>query len=112
MLATSSTAGAAAQLAIGVSVSRAKTPEEAVEILTVGLAGKLGAILMVPADELDPETPITKYGLDSLNAIELRNWITKELGASLQVLELLTSGSLTNLATTILKKRAAVETKS
>lgn len=60
-------------VSIGVALSRSKSPEEATQLVTDGLAGKLAAILMVPFEELDSETPITKYGLDSLNAIELRN---------------------------------------
>lgn len=94
-----------AQVSISTALSRVKTPEEAVDIITAGLTGKLSSILMIPTDELDASTPITKYGLDSLNAIELRNWITKDMGVNLQVLQLLTSGSLTNLASTILTKR-------
>lgn len=101
----SSGAVSGAQVSISTSLSRVKTPEEAVEIIIAGLTGKLGSILMIPTDELEPGTPITKYGLDSLNAIELRNWITKELGVNLQVLQLLTSGSLANLAATIFSKR-------
>ncbi|KAM0809251.1 hypothetical protein AB5N19_09594 [Seiridium cardinale] len=105
VLASSSVTSNTSRVSLRVSLSRIKSPEEAVRLVVTGLAEKLSSILMVPAEELDPETPITKYGLDSLNAIELRNWITKELGASLQVLELLTSGSLTNLSSIILKKR-------
>lgn len=107
MLALHGSSGAVsgAQVSISTALSRVKTPEEAVEIITVGLTGKLSSILMIPTDELDASTPITKYGLDSLNAIELRNWITKDLGVNLQVLQLLTSGSLANLASTILTKR-------
>lgn len=103
------TAGAAspgALVSVRTLLSRAKTPESAVEIVTAGLAEKLSSILMVPAEDLDAERPVTKYGLDSLNAIELRNWITKELGVNLQVLQLLTSGSLTSLAGMIISKRA------
>lgn len=100
-----STAASGAQVSIGAALSHAKTEEEAVEITVAGLAGKLSSILMIPADEVDAGTAITKYGLDSLNAIELRNWITKELGVNLQVLQLLTSGSLASLAGTILGKR-------
>lgn len=96
-----------AQVSIEASLSAAKTDEERADIVITGLAGKLAAILMISTDDLDVGTPITKYGLDSLNAIELRNWITKELGVNLQVLQLLTSGSLTNLAAVILKKRSA-----
>ncbi|KAK6219149.1 hypothetical protein LQW54_002398 [Pestalotiopsis sp. IQ-011] len=98
-----------AQLFVGVALSRAQSAKDALGIVSAGLAGKLATILMVPADDLDPETSITKYGLDSLNAIELRNWITKSLEANLQVLELLASGSLTNLASIILKTRAAAK---
>lgn len=107
MLALHGSSGAVsgAQVSISTALSRVKTPEEAVEIITVGLTGKLSSILMIPTDELDASTPITKYGLDSLNAIELRNWITKDLGVNLQVLQLLTSGSLANLASTIMTKR-------
>ncbi|KAF7533432.1 hypothetical protein G7054_g7092 [Neopestalotiopsis clavispora] len=105
----SASTGFAAELPVGVALARAQSHEDALHIVGAGLAGKLATILMVPAEDLDPETPITKYGLDSLNAIELRNWITKSLEANLQVLELLTSGSLTNLASIILKKRATAK---
>ena len=104
--------GSETNVSVGNALARAKSQEEAVGLVTTGLAGKLSSILIVPSEDLDPETPITKYGLDSLNAIELRNWITKELSTNLQVLELLTSGSLTNLASTILKKRLPVEAKA
>ncbi|EFX00060.1 polyketide synthase [Grosmannia clavigera kw1407] len=115
VLATQAASGAdsaATHVSLAVALGRAPSPEEAVAVVTAGLVSKLAGILMVPAEDFDPDTPITKYGLDSLNAIELRNWITKELATNLQVLELLTSGSLTNLASTIIKKRTATQTKS
>jgi Phosphopantetheine attachment site len=65
---------------------------------------KVSAVLMFPREEMDPNKPIVMYWLDSLIAIEIRNWITRELEASLQVLELLTSSSITALAETILRK--------
>lgn len=109
VISVSSSTASTAQVSISTAVSLAQSPGEEVDIVTDGLANKLAAILMIPAEDLDPQIPITKYGLDSLNAIELRNWITKELGANLQVLELLTAGSLINLAKLILKKRAAIK---
>lgn len=88
-------------------VQRAPSFHEAQEIVTVGLRDKLAAILMIPAQVLESQQAtmsITAAGLDSLNAIELRNWIGKELQAHLQVLELLTSGGVRDLAALVLKK--------
>jgi len=39
-----------------------------------------------------------------LTAIELRNWIAKELRANLQILELLSSGTVVDLAGLIVQK--------
>ena len=106
--AESGAADSAAQAAsIGSQLAQAASPDQAIDIVAGGVAEKLGTILVVPAADIDMTRPVTAYGLDSLNAIELRNWITKELGANLQVLELLTSGSLPSLAALIMKKREA-----
>lgn len=75
-----------------------------VSIVAGGLREKLCAILMLAPEDMDPASSVTAYGLDSLNAIELRNWIGKELGVHLQVLELLTSGTLEGLAGVVLRK--------
>ena len=92
------------ELSIAQKLQRVSTAEEAQEVVTIGLGDKLGAILMVPAQILKATTSISSAGLDSLNAIELRNWISKELQAHLQVLELLTSGGLRDLAALVLRK--------
>lgn len=95
------------ELPIAQKIQRAPTAEEALKLVTVGIQGKLGAILMMSSEDLEvqPATmPITAAGLDSLNAIELRNWISKELQAHLQVLELLASGGVGDLAALVLRK--------
>lgn len=102
-----SNASAGAQMPIMEMVRQASDFEAAQEIVTVGLREKLGSILMIPSETMEAQqstTSITAFGLDSLNAIELRNWIGKELQAHLQVLELLTSGGLSDLAGVVLKK--------
>ncbi|PTB44904.1 hypothetical protein M441DRAFT_53996 [Trichoderma asperellum CBS 433.97] len=94
-------------LSISQQLRRCKTAEEAQEIVTLGLRDKLGAILMLSEEVMaarQGNTSITAFGLDSLNAIELRNWIGKELQAHLQVLELLTSGRVADLAGLVLRK--------
>ncbi|KAI1846403.1 hypothetical protein JX266_007608 [Neoarthrinium moseri] len=96
-----------ASLSISQKLQRAQSVSECVEIVTAGLCDKLGAILMIPNELMltqKASVSVAALGLDSLNAIELRNWIAKELLAHLQVLELLMSRSLVDLASLVLKK--------
>lgn len=99
--------------AISVSMSLAerlrcvKSLNEAIEMVASDLGAKLASILMMAPEDMEAQKSsmsITAFGLDSLNAIELRNWIGKELQAHLQVLELLTSGRLKDLAALVLNK--------
>jgi acyl carrier protein len=82
----------------------AKSDEEAAAIAAQGILQKLSEVLTIAVENLDPARNITSYGLDSLTAIELRNWIAKELRANLQILELLSSGNFNDLAALIVQK--------
>lgn len=86
------------------AVKNSQSFNEALQLIFEGLITKVCAVLMFPREEIDPSRPIVAYGLDSLVAIEIRNWITRELEANLQVLELLTSTSIIALAATIVQK--------
>lgn len=99
---------ATATVSLSKALKQAKSMEQAVGLVCDGLMAKVSAVLMVPLEEMDASKAIVVYGLDSLVAIEIRNWITRELEASLQVLELLTSSSITGLAGTILQKSKLV----
>ena len=93
-----------ASVTLSSAVKTSKSYDEALQLVSDGVMDKVSAVLMVPREEMDRSCPIVVYGLDSLVAIEIRNWITRELEASLQVLELLTSSSIVALAGTILRK--------
>ena len=82
----------------------AKSNEEATSIASRSVLQKLSDVLTIAVEDLDVARNITSYGLDSLTAIELRNWIAKELRANLQILELLSSGTVNDLATLIVRK--------
>ncbi|KAB2571677.1 Reducing polyketide synthase PKS2 [Lasiodiplodia theobromae] len=105
--------GAAVKVSLAQALARAASKELAVDLVSRALLEKLSAILTVPLEDMDAdaERSVTTYGLDSLNAIELRNWIAREVrGVNLQVLELLTSGSVRALAGVVVK-RAGLEFK-
>ncbi|KAH6844487.1 polyketide synthase, partial [Chaetomium sp. MPI-CAGE-AT-0009] len=88
----------------GTAFRAAGSDEEAVQIAAQGIVQKLSEVLSIAVENLDAARNITSYGLDSLTAIELRNWIAKELHANLQILELLSSGTLNDLAALIVQK--------
>ena len=84
--------------------SLAETVKKQVDITSVmntiieALTDKISAMLMRPTSDILPTNSLGTYGLDSLVAIEFRNWISRELGASLQILEILAAESIVDLA--------------
>jgi len=102
--ANASTEPLATATSLGAALQTAKSKAKALQLVCEGLMMKVSSVLMVPIEDMDSSKPIVSYGLDSLVAIEIRNWITRELEASLQVLELLTSSSILALGEIILQK--------
>lgn len=91
-------------VSLRVALKSASSREDAIQICYEGLVAKLAEVLGMSPDEMDPSIRVSSLGLDSLVAIEIRNWIAREAEANVQVLELLSSGSLIALAETILTK--------
>ena len=56
------------------------------------------------AEPMEPAKPLSSYGLDSLSAVELRNWVRQELGVELTTLEFTSATSLTALCEKIISK--------
>ncbi|KAJ5938107.1 hypothetical protein N7454_004449 [Penicillium verhagenii] len=99
------------QISPAAAIQLCQNREAAEAVVVSALAEKISSILMRPLEELDPAAPITVYGLDSLVAIEIRNWIKRELKSSMQVLEILAGDSLPALADHILRKSGALTPK-
>jgi acyl carrier protein len=94
----------AKDLPLRVAVQLAVSKDEAVHICYAALCTKLAAVLGISSEDMDTSTRVSSLGLDSLVAIEIRNWIAREADANVQVLELLSSESLFKLAELILGK--------
>ncbi len=90
------------------ALKAAKTREEAEDVVARGLVDRIASVLMLDADEMDVTRSLSHYALDSLNAIEIRNFITREFEANMQVLELLSSGSIQTLAKGVVAKSKIV----
>ncbi|KAL8631914.1 hypothetical protein Q9189_002390 [Teloschistes chrysophthalmus] len=84
------------------------SPESAVEIIIQALIGKLSSLLMLPVEDVDRMKPIVAYGLDSLVAVEFRNWIALDLEANVPLMELMNSASIEALAGRVAEKSKLV----
>ncbi len=79
-------AGVSEQMA----VRAAGSPEERVTLVSEHFATKLGRMLMLADDTVDPLSgSIESYGIDSMIGAELRNWIFKEYRVDIPFQQLL-----------------------
>ncbi|PYH87840.1 polyketide synthase [Aspergillus ellipticus CBS 707.79] len=60
---------------------------------------KLSLMLSTPVDEIDTDKPIHQYGVDSLAAVELRNWFARELRADIAMFDILGGASMASVVT-------------
>ncbi|OJJ70102.1 hypothetical protein ASPBRDRAFT_31978 [Aspergillus brasiliensis CBS 101740] len=84
----------ATHLPLHMQLAQASSKEEKVQICYGALASKLAQVLVLSLEDIEPSLSVSALGLDSLVAIELRSWIAREARANVQVLELLSTGSL------------------
>ncbi|KAH8652219.1 putative polyketide synthase [Xylariales sp. PMI_506] len=97
-------AGGTKAISWNAAAKAAKSLEEAEQVVCDGLVEKCAAVMMMEAEDLDVTRAMSHYPLDSLVAIEIRNFITREFEATLQVLELLSAGSIQSLAKAVCVK--------
>ncbi|OCL14366.1 polyketide synthase [Glonium stellatum] len=107
-LAAESSSTEAVTISFNSALKAAKSLPEAEEVVCKGLVDKISSVLMMEKEDMDITRSLSNYPLDSLVAIEIRNFITREFEANMQVLELLASGSIETLAKAICGKSKIV----
>lgn len=85
---------AAGQQAPAVLLARASSEEDAAALTTMWLTAKLGHVLGLDPADIDTQKPVHAYGVDSLVAIDLKNWLAREIGSRIDVLTLMGSISI------------------
>ena len=68
------------------------------DVVCNGLKMKLSRVLSIPIGDVDKNNSITSYGTDSLVAVELRSWLSKEMGVDVAIFEILSNVSLGNFS--------------
>lgn len=78
-------------------------PDDAQNLAVEILRARLAKDIQCAADDIDPSRPLTKYGIDSLVAVDLRSWVRKEVGADVSPFDILSARSFHELASKIVK---------
>jgi myxalamid-type polyketide synthase MxaE and MxaD len=78
--------------------SAAAAPATTPESLTAYLRDLLARVLGQPATRVDLDRPLTRLGIDSLMAVEVRNRIETDLGVMLSIVSLLRGPTVVQLA--------------
>ncbi|KAM4060065.1 acyl transferase domain-containing protein [Hirsutella rhossiliensis] len=102
-------AASASQIDVQAALRSCTSAAEASEMTLQAVKMKLARLLAVPAKDILVDRSVASHGMDSLVAVELRNWISAFLEAHVQTVELMSSMSFTNLALLIAKRSHLIQ---
>lgn len=91
-------------------LAAAQSFEDAIDVVVDAIVNKLAKSMMVDVQDIERTQTITKYGVDSLLAVELRSWIYTELQVDISIFELLKTVPILDLAKHIALKSKLVPT--
>ncbi|KAM0545786.1 hypothetical protein ACHAPJ_011210 [Fusarium lateritium] len=85
-------------------LATATTTAEAQQAVSSILLEHLGKLLQIPTTEIDMSRPLFTYGVDSLVAMEMRNWIVTEFKSDLALFDITAHVPITDLVSSITAK--------
>jgi len=84
------------------------TRQLAVETVQMALIDKLSRLLGFSSEDISVDQSVSSYGMDSLIAVELRNWVAKQLESHVQTFELMSAMSIQGLASIMAERSRLV----
>jgi acyl transferase domain-containing protein/NADPH:quinone reductase-like Zn-dependent oxidoreductase/NAD(P)-dependent dehydrogenase (short-subunit alcohol dehydrogenase family)/aryl carrier-like protein len=106
---SSDTASAEAKNRPSYKLSEASSLAQATDIVVEAIQTQLSSLLVVSKDDIDPQKAIYRYGVDSLVAVEMRNWFSKAIGADVGTVDIMSDISIWLLAVKVAGKSKFVK---
>lgn len=73
----------------------------AAAVVAEAITCKIAKVMGIQPEDIDLSKPMHSYGVDSLVAVEVRNWLLRDLGADVAIFDILGSASLFEMSGTI-----------
>ena len=86
-----------------------RSTEDAASVIAECVMLRVGKALGVPKENLEPSRALHAYGVDSLVAVELRNWFGQKLDAEMAVFEILGETTFEDIGRIVAGKSKIVE---
>ena len=80
---------------------------EAAELANAALVSKLAVLFNLPSSDINTNLPLAYYGVDSLVAVELRNWLSSAMKAKVTIFEILQTKSVGEFAGLVAKRKGS-----
>ena len=85
-------------------VAAAADAHAAQEVALAALVDRLAKLLAVSPKDIDTRRPVSSMGIDSLVALEVRYWVSKELQAEISAFDVLNAEGLERLAAMVIER--------
>ncbi|KAI0467452.1 PKSKA1 [Xylaria cf. heliscus] len=84
---------------------RSKSSDHAAQLAaTISVVNNCFMRMLRLSEPMDPERPLAVYGIDSLSAVEVRNWVRTELSVLVTTLDIMNAASLRAFCEKIISK--------
>lgn len=84
--------------------TQATDTNERIQVVIKALSAKLARAMSISVDDVQLDKPLSSYGVDSLMAVELRNWMGKDFKANVAVFDILGNTSISSIADLVVSK--------
>ncbi|KAI0113580.1 putative polyketide synthase [Nemania sp. FL0031] len=85
-------------------LSASESTEDAAKIITDALVTRVSSLVGTEASRIEVHKSIQSYGIDSISAIDVRNWVMKAFAVDTPIFELLSDSSFATVAANIAQK--------
>lgn len=80
------------------NIAKADSLDQAVSVICQTIVSKISAMCNLPEDKINPSASMSDYGVDSLVAVELRNWLSSVSQSDMSIFDIMQSKSILGLA--------------